>query len=230
MNVSAFDARVYAEVVSKHTNTLTFLRQIRVRQLAELSQHRTLFSEESTTFTFPSGEPYNGEWAGAGAPGFPLDILEVDALYYQTPGTTVWEEVPGPVPINEIRLYTAPLYSVEVPITIYPPCWAWWDDKIWVPRLQSALSVKIDYWKDGTRDEKTGTKIVEASTTETNGWLNRGEVALRYAVLAEYYLMAASKDDGQASACAALSERALETLRSEARQRKGSSFVAPCAM
>jgi hypothetical protein len=228
VSFSTFVTDVYGEILNRHSGTLAALKAATVRQLRELSSRRVWFMERSTTFTLPTAEPHVGEWAGEGAPGWPLDIREIDTLYYRASASSSWREVPGPVSINELRSWEPPLRVVESPLSIFPLAWAWWDRKLWVPRLSGDVSLKIDYWKDGSRDEATGVLITTASTNETNEWLDgRGATALRCGVLADYYLLPASKDETQASIEMGKRNVYLDIVKSEGIGFHGTALQAP---
>lgn len=228
MSFSTFVTDVYGEILNKHSGSLAALKAATVRQLRELASRRVHFMEASTTFTLPTAEPYVGEWAGEGIPGWPLDVREIDALYYRASASSSWCEVPGPVTINDIRTWEPPLRVAESPLSIYPLAWAWWDRKLWVPKLSGNVSLKIDYWKDGTRDETTGVLISTASTAESNEWIDgRGQTALRCGVLADYYLLTASRDEAQASIEMGKRNVYLDILKSEAIGFHGTAIQAP---
>lgn len=227
MTFAAFIARVYSRIPGKHSNTLAQVRDLAVQQLAELSPRRVSFMETSAELTLPVAEPYLGEWAGGGLGGFPLDILEIDAVYYRYGPDVDWEPLPGPVPVSEIRSIWAATPNVPHPLQMYPSCWAWWDDKLWLPRQGADLPLRIDYFRDGTRDQATGVKIAAASTTETNGWLEEGANALEYAVLAAYYALPTSTNADQVSICNAQANAYLGNLDTRRRLRTGASFQAP---
>ena len=228
MGFSAFVASVYDDVPGKHSGTLADLRTITVRQLAELSSRRTLFMQEAVSFTLPATGVYAGQWAGPGLPGFPLDIAEVDGAYYQLGSGR--EEIEGPVPISEIRTYYPPLAAAQSPTAVYPCKWAWWDDKFWITPVGASVVIELDIFRDATRDRATGVKIQTDSTNETNGWFERGEIPLRYAVLAEYYLLPASRDEVQAQICATQRNLFLDTLAREVSMHTGSVIQAPMSM
>lgn len=228
MNFSAFITSVYADVPAKHSTTLADLKKVTVRQLVELSSRRTLFMQDTVTFTLPASGVYNGEWAGPGLTGFPLDIAAVDGVYYQVGSGR--EEVDGPVPITDIRTYIPPLIAAQTPTAIYPRLWAWWDDKLWITPVGTDVVLELDIFRDATRDRTTGVKIQTDSTSETNGWLERGEAALRYAVLAEYYLLPASRDEVQAQICATQRNLYLDNLARELAMHTGSAIQAPMCM
>lgn len=228
MSFSTFTTDLYGDVLNRHSGTLAALKAATVRQLRELASRRVHFMESSTTFTLPTAEPYVGEWAGEGVAGWPLDVREIDAVYYRASASSSWCEVPGPVSINEVRSWEPPLRVAESPLSIYPLAWAWWDRKLWVPKLSGDVTLKIDYWKDGTRDEATGTEISTASTNESNEWLDgRGQTALRCGVLADYYLLTASRDETQASIEMGKRNVYLDILKSEGIGFHGTAFQAP---
>ena len=227
MNFSEFITSVNASVLNKHSATLTDLKDAAVRQLRELSSRRVSFMEETASFTLLTAEPYNGEWVGEGVTGWPLDVREIDAVYYRASSTSSWCEVPGPVTINEVRTWTPPLRVAESPLSIYPLAWAWWDRKLWAPRLSGNCEIRIDFWRDGTRDRTTGVLISNASTAETNGWFERGESALRHGVLADYYLLPASRDETQASIEMGKRNLYLEVLKGENIAFHGTALQAP---
>lgn len=228
MGFASFVTSVYADVPNKHSQTLANLRSITVRQLAELSSRRTLFMQDTVTFTLPASGVYNGEWAGPGLPGFPLDIMEVDGAYYQVGSGR--EEIEGPVPIADLRTYIPPLIAAQSPVAVYPRKWAWWDDKLWITQVGTDVVLELDIFRDATRDRATGVKIQTDSTSETNGWFERGEIPLRYAVLAEYFLLPLSRDEIQAQMAATQRNLFLDTLAREVALHTGSAIQAPMYM
>lgn len=228
MSFSTFTSSVHGDVLNKHSTSLADLKAATVRQLGELASRRVHFMERTTTFTLLVADPYLGDWVGEGVAGWPLDVREIDAVYYRASATSSWCPVTGPLTINEIRTYEPPLRVAESPLSVYPLAWAWWDRKLWVPRVSGNVSLKIDYWKDGTRCETTGALISTASTNETNEWLDgRGATALRHGVLADYYLLPKSKDEAQASIEMGKRNTYLEILKSEGIAFHGASIQAP---
>lgn len=222
MTFSSFITRIYGELFNKNSKTLDALRQITVRQLKELSSHRTHLMEASASFPIRTVSPYGGEYADASVSGFPPDLMEIDLVTYTSGGERI--EVRGPVPHRELRLYT-PFPALT---TAYPEVWSWFDEKLWVaPALAAETTLTIDYFRDATRDEATGAVITETSTNETNPWFDRGELVLRYAVLSEYYMMPGWLDAEKAGACVQMRNRYLDTLKQERALREGSSMQAP---
>lgn len=229
MTFAEFIARVYSRVPLKHSQTLVQLRELTVQQLAEMTSRRVVFTEATVELDVPSTEPYNGEWAGPGLPGFPLDLLEIRAVYVKIGGTG-WQEVDGPIPIDEIRILTKPLAATLPAFQLYPSCYAWWEGKIWLGRLAGPTTLKLDYYRDGRRDGATGVPLTTASTVETNPWLDRGADALEYAVLAAYYALPSSTDMQQVEICNAQTNAYLGALASETRAKTGASFQAPFSL
>lgn len=227
MTFSDFVTSLYGSVTLKHSRTLTDLKECAVRQLEDLSVRRVHFMEDSAEVTIPVAEPFVGEWAGEGAPGFPLDILEIDALYYSYASGTAWQPVEGPVPISALRSYQPPLEVEETPLSVYPLCWSWWQGRIWVPKLSGDATVKIDFWHDGTRDEATGVKISTASTSETNRWLSQGQKAMRHGTLADYFSLHGSRDEAQAQIELGKRNAYLNTLEIETRMKQPAAIQAP---
>lgn len=229
MGFAGFVSDVYGDVLLRHSGTLADLRKITVRQLAELSPRRTLFMQDSAAFTLPVRDPYLGEWAGPGLDGFPLDIMEIDCAYYAAPTGRL--EIEGPVPIGEIRTYLPATAATQNPATlVYPEKWAWWGGRFWVTKVGGDIAIELDVFRDATRDRTTGAKIQENSDKETNGWLERGALALRYAVLAEYYLLPKSANAEAAQNAAGQRNLFLETIGREERLRTGSALQAPMCL
>lgn len=230
MGFASFITDIYGDVPMKHSGTLADLRKITVRQLTELSPRRTLFMQDTVSFTLPVADPYLGEWAGPGLPGFPLDISEIDGAYFSAPGGRI-EIDEGPVDIAEIRTYFPANGAMQSPAAlVYPKKWAWWGGRFWVTKVSGDLAIELDIFRDATRDRKTGIKIQENSTDETNGWLERGALPLRYAVLAEYYLLPKSKNAEAAQDAAGLRNLYLETVGREERLHTGSARQAPMCL
>lgn len=224
MDVQTFDARVYAEVANKNSKSLDVLKQARVRQLKELSSVRTLAMEATTSFTASVGAPYLGEYADSTITDFPADVMEIDRVWYLTGSTR--HDIPGPFGMDEIRYFNernnAHVTGPE------PRRWAWFGGKLWwAPTLSAAKVLYIDYFKDATKDTATGAAITEASTTHTNPWFDRGELVLRYAVLAEYYANPLFLDERMAQACLAQRGAYLATMEREVSLRKGVHVRAP---
>lgn len=222
-----FVTSLYRAVTAKHSQTLTDLKECAVRQLTDLSVRRVHFMEDSAEVTISTAEPYNGEWVGAGVTGFPLDILEVDGVYYRYASTSSWQPVDGPLPISDLRTYQAPLAIQESPLSVYPLAWAWWRNRIWVPKLSGDSEIRIDFWRDGTRDSTFGTLISTASTSETNPWLKEGERAMRHGTLADYYSLPSSYDEKQASAELGKRNAYLNTLEVATRMKQPAAIQAP---
>jgi hypothetical protein len=213
---------IYNQVDRRNTRLQDFIRETIIRQLAELSSHRTLFMEETASFTIPLTNPHAGEYADTALTGFPADVMEIDTLWYLSGTQKI--EVPGPVPHAQVRLFNSP---VSTPT---PSCWSWFDGKLWVaPKLSAAKTFYIDYFKDATRDNGGGV-LSTASTTSTNPWFDRGEPVLRYAVLAEVYSSHPWLDQPAAENAATLRNRFLDTLKQEAVLRKGAAFQAPAML
>jgi len=224
---ATFVSDIYGDVLLKHSGTLSDLRKITVRQLTELSVRRTLFMQDTVSFTLPVRDPYLGEWAGPGLPGFPLDIMEVDSAYFVAPS---WgrQEIDGPVDISEIRTYLPLTAAMQNPATlVYPEKWAWWNGRFWVTKVGGDIQVELDIFRDATRDRVTGAKIQENSTNESNGWLERGALPLRYAVLAEYYMLPKSTNAEAAQNAAGQRNLFLETVAREEHLHTGSARQAP---
>lgn len=226
MNFADFVTRVYSRVPLKHSQTLVQIRELAVQQLAEMASRRVGFMESTAEFTLPVAEPYGGEWAGPGLSGFPLDLLEVDGAYYGI-GDAGWSEIEGPVDIEVVRTRYFPVVIAPPALSLYPSCFAWWNGRFWVTRVGGDIAVKLDYFRDGTRDEVTGVKIVTDSTKETNGWLKRGANALEYAVLAAYFALPLSTDQEQVQICNAQTNAYLSVIDTETNRKTGTSFRAP---
>lgn len=222
MTFSEMVTLIYNQVDKKNTRLQTFIREALIRQLQELSSHRTLFMEETASFTIPLTNPYAGEYADSGLSGFPLDPMEIDTLWYLSGTQRI--EVPGPVPHEQVRLFNSPV------TTSTPSCWSWFDQKLWVaPKLAAAKTFYVDYFKDATRDNGGGV-LTSASTTSSNPWFDRGSSVLQYAVLAEVFSSPAWLDQPAADNAAALRNRFLDTLKQEAVLRKGAAFQAPAML
>lgn len=228
MTFSAFITRVYSRIPGKHSQSLAQVRDLAVQQLAELSPRRVGFMETSVELTLPVADPYGGEWAGPGLAGFPLDILEIDGLYSWWGTSTAWgDPLIGPVPVAEVRTALDPNIIVPPLLQARPDRWAWWGGRIWVPKQGADTLLRLDYFRDGTRDQTTGVKIAANSTTETNGWLEEGANALEYAVLAAYYALPTSQNTEQVSICNAQANAYLGNLETRTRLLTGSSSQAP---
>jgi len=230
MTFSEFVTSLYGSVNLKHARTLTDLAECAVRQLADLSVRRVHFMEDSVELVIPVAEPYAGEWVGPGAPGFPLDILEVNALYCRRSSASAWSWLDGPTPIADVRAFGAYSGNAELlsdVAAVFPPFWGWWQGRIWVPKLAADVSIKIDYWRDGTRDSASGSLITTSSTSETNPWLSQGERAMRHGTLADYFSLPSSYNEKQASAELGKRNAYLETLDAATRMKQPAAIQAP---
>jgi hypothetical protein len=101
--------------------------------------------------------------------------------------------------------------------TSYPEGWGWHGRRIVLsgPAAQ-VLTLRGDYLRDAQRDATTGVLIAESGTDKAeNLWFERGELVLRYAVLAEYYAMPLFRDAAAADTCRGLRNLHLETLKDE---------------
>lgn len=224
MDVQTFDARVYAEVANKNSKSLDVLKQARVRQLKELSSARTLMMEATASFTAPIASPHLGEYVDSAVLGFPADVMEIDRLWYLTGSTR--HDIPGPFGMDEIRFFNERNFAHATGPD--PQRWAWFGNKLWLaPTLSANKTLYIDYFKDATRDTASGAAITEASTTHTNPWFDRGELVLRYAVLADYYANPLFLDERMAQACLSQRGAYLATMQREVSLRKGVHVRAP---
>lgn len=224
MTFAQFIAAVNSECQNKNTRTLTVLREVTIRQLKELSSFRTLFMEAEASFTLPVSSPHLGNYADSAVTNFPPDVMEIDRAWYVS-GTDKREI--DRVTMDHVRFYSGD-YTVTTATSSSPQGWAWFAQKLYVvPRLNAAKAMGFDYFKDATRDTATGAVLTTASTTQTNPWFDRGELALRYAVLAEYYAMPATRDEAAIAPCVAMRNQFLDTLKTEYHLRKGGSGQAP---
>lgn len=194
----------------------TFLRASAVRWLKELSGFRTLFMEDVFSFSTVADQ---AEY-GSGDAGFPTNAMEFDSVYVEvgTGANSTRYIIEGPVPIDVVRrgwLITQRgddfVYSERGK---FPTRFAWHHNKMILDPIPSeVLSIKGDYLKDATKDSN-GVVITTASTTATNGWLDRGERALMNAVLWDYYSLIA-KDAEAATLCQGHFEHAKKIMHDE---------------
>jgi hypothetical protein len=212
VKVSEFIANVYAEVVSKHSETLPQLRRIMVRQLKELSSQPFLQMEAEASFqTQPGRNTYGPQDAG-----FPGDILALERLYYISGSQRV--EVEGPRPMRDIRFHWASVATSAQ----YPLFWGWSANQLYIaPPSTTTITLYMDFTRDATRDATTGTLISETSADESNPWFDRAELVLRYAVLGEYFSQPRWADDAEAQRCIGMRNMHLDTLKTEFLRRKG---------
>lgn len=218
MDFTTFISNVYDEVANKNAQTLTQLRRITIRQLQELSQHPFLQMEGEASFqTVPGVSAY-----GVEHPGFPGDVFSIERLYYISGNQKV--QIEGPKPMGELRFnWPSTVSSAQFPIF-----WGFWNKHLQVtPAPTGAITLYLDFTHDATRDEKTGTVIAETSTGESNPWFRRAELALRHAVLAEYFSQPRWADDAAAQRCLGMRNQHLDTLKTEFLRRKGAGGQAP---
>lgn len=219
MDFTTFISHLYDEVQAKNTQTLTQLRRITIRQLKELSQHPYLKMEAETSFQTVAGKNTYGPGDG----GFPGDLFAVERLYYISGSQNV--EIDGPRPMRHIRFDWGSVASSAQ----FPLYWGYSAGKLYIapPSTTGGVTLYMDYTRDATRDELTGVEIAENSTGEGNPWFDRAELALRYAVLAEYFSQPRWSDDGAASRCLGMRNQHLDTLKTEFLRRKGAGGQSP---
>lgn len=228
LGFNAFVTGVYGDIPNKTSGTLAALRKITIRQLRELSGWRTLFMEATAEFTLPLTAPWGGEYADRNAPGFPPDVLGIDLVYYLVGTQKI--EIPRANSMTDLRLASGVPSRIVAVSGGRPEQCFWFDNKLWFePRVDANATLYMDFFRDATLD-LGGNLITEDSVNETNPWFDRGELALRYAVLSEYYMMPTWRDEAQAQACIQLRNRYLQTLKDEHHSLKGSSQVAPMVM
>ena len=211
-----FIADITAEVDNANENLDANLRRATVRQLRELQTTRNSFMEASFTFNTQSdvGE-YDSDVIGS----WPPNILEIFLVYGEE--NEFQYEVYGPVPVRRIRLEW--YQNVNYP---WPELWAWHNNQLLLaPTPSSSKTIKFDYMEDATRDASSGDKITTSSTTETNGWFDRGENALRCAVLADYHA-SYSKDFQLAGMYRAQLRGALDSIEEEWHMLQGEHLQA----
>lgn len=217
MTFSEFITAVYAEIQNKTTTSLTLLKAATVRQLRELSSHRTLFMEDTFRFDTVVGQDTYNSATG----GFPKDAMQIDALWYVS-GSSRYE-VPGPITMQEARFERS-----EDATQQYPSGWAWFGDSLVLRDVPSAVvTLEGDYFKDATRDEGSGVEITTSSTTQTNPWFDRGEIVLRNAVLAEFYSLPINRDAEAANNCLGMRNQFLQTLKDEWMLKRATTVQAP---
>jgi hypothetical protein len=219
VDFQTFIANLYSEVGNKHSETLTQLRRITVRQLKELSQHPYLQMEAETSFQARAG----ANSYGPSDLGFPGDLFAVERLYYIS-GTSQRVEIEGPKLMRDLRFGWNSLASSAQ----YPLMWGYSARQLYIaPPSTTGITLYMDYTRDATRDEETGVEISETSTTEGNPWFDRAELALRYAVLGEYFSQPRWADDAAVQRCLGMRNQHLDTLKTEFIRRKGSGGQAP---
>lgn len=212
MTFSAFVSALYAGLVNKHSDSLAELRRVTLRALKELSTATFLDMEATTSFQTVAG---SNEYDG-GTPGFPVDAIEICAVWYLSGSSRV--DLRGPAAVRR----------GDQQQSQYPIEWGWQNNRLQLyPVPSGTVTLYVDFKRDALRDQKTGTLISETSTDETNPWFNRGEPALRASVLAEYYADARWPDGAATQTHLGLRNMALATLEAEHDRKKGSGAQAP---
>jgi hypothetical protein len=230
MTFSEFVTDVYGRIGNRATGTLALLRQIVVDQLKECAAKRVAFMQGDQEFTLLAAAPYNGQWAGPEVAGFPKDVSEIHKAYYRYGGTVDrWEPLTGPVPFEQIESFEHQVL-LPTPLAVYPLAWSWWGGKFWVTRLGGDTDLRIQYYRDATRDQATGVEITSSSTTHTNPWFERGVNYLRWAVLLDFYSSPEYTDERQIGICGAQRNLALQQLEKENQLLQPASAQAPMVM
>lgn len=204
-----FTNQVYDEIDNKNSDTLTRVKQATVRCLKEVSSIPVLFMEETFSFaTIASQEAYT-----VGHTGFPNDARVIYRVYYES-GSARYE-----IPMASMDV--ARFHYSNLTTTQYPEGWAWFEQSMYLfPKPSGIVTIKGDYQRDATRDSSSGAVITTASTTQTNGWLDRGETAMRWRVMAEIYKLPSTRDQEAAAFCDLEYNRAVQILREEWHQTK----------
>jgi hypothetical protein len=217
MTFAEFITSLYADVTNKNTRTLTVLREVTVRQLKELSAIRTLMME--STDTFPTVAAQEGYTPGSG--GMAADVLAIDQLYWTSGNTRV--EIPGPISVADLRFKYGNSGGAA-----HPSCWSWNANQLLLgPKPLGVITLSMDYTRDATLDTLTGAAITTASTIQTNPWFDRGQAALRNAVLAEYFAMPAWRDQEAAALATVGKNAAIRSMKNEWAARKFRGGQAP---
>lgn len=230
MNYSSFITDVYGRIGNKATGTLALLRQIVVDALKECAGKRVAFMQADAEFTLLAAEPYGGHWAGPEVAGFPKDVSEIHKAYHRMGGeTTRWVSFEGPVASELIENFEVQAL-LPTPLAVVPFYWSWWDGKFWVTRVGGDTLLKVQYYRDATRDTATGVEISTTSTTHTNPWFERGINYLRWAALLDFYSQPQYADERQIGLCGAQKNLALQQLEKENQLLQPASAVAPMYM
>jgi hypothetical protein len=174
---------------SGNTNVNKALRLSLVRALSRLSSYKTLFTENTFTFTAVAGQ---AEY-GSAVSGFPKDAASFDVVEFFN-GTEQVEIKQEP-----IELVLGVLRNgVVSPDGRYPFCFAWHKQQLVIaPAPPTATAVRGWYHRDARRDTATGNLIdaTASSDTYTNDWFGDGEDALWAKVLQIYHLSFAIDPD-----------------------------------
>lgn len=209
------------EILNRNTKTTSTLQKCLVRVLKDVSPIRTLFMEASTSFTTVANQD---EYDATDA-GFPADARELYLVFGEegtTPNKRRWD-IEGPLPLADVRIVRFNNPDDR------PRYFAWHaQTMIFAPQGTPAdLTIKVDYFRDATRDTATGAVLTTASTTQTNGWFDRGEEVLRGRTLAKYYRTRVGWDPASAEAQFQEAAIALRAITREYLETRGTGFQPP---
>lgn len=207
-----FIDNLVVEIDNLNSSHEAYLRRALVRALRRVSPTRTMMMESTASFDLVADQTAYGESDA----GFPVDVMDIITAYL-SPATqsVVLIERRSLMEVREAQTLTSS--------TVSPIFWAWWQGKMhFAPIPAGGNTVKVDYLRDGTKDEITGELITaEGNDTYTNEWFDRGEDVLRCSVLMDYYNSLA-KDDQAAAMMRRQYQEALASLTLEHRLQHAS--------
>lgn len=209
-----FCDRVYDDLDFKSQKTFTWIEQATQRVLRDISNDRLLAMETTGSFATVAGQ---GEYDTATS-GYPKDAQELIHVYY-TVGTRDIE-IPGPaagVEFGDLR------FESDATSAQYPTRWAFYASKLWLrPKPLGVLTIKLDYYRDATRDTATGNEFVSAASTPlyTNPWFDQGYNFLYWSVLSSVLKMPGHADQERAAFADLEAGRARKAILDQMKQKK----------
>jgi hypothetical protein len=145
--------------------------------------------------------------------------VEFDLIEVENEGSGgLYEEV-HPRPLREVREMLA---GGSESTAGSPQIYVWHARKlIFAPRVNSARTIRGDYYIDARRDETTGERLTPLSTTQTNRWLTDG-FHLTFPKAMELYHASFSRDEKAAALFRLQARDAEADLHSEwAKKQRG---------
>lgn len=208
-------AEIVAGVLNSHPNTTTHVKAAMVRQLLALQAEQAPFMERSGSFSTIANQ---AAYTGADA-GFPEGLLTFQRLYYDMGS---YARPIEPTDVMTIRRLQ------ETPAVSYPFRACWWQERLqFGPAPAGVYVVKWDIVLDSTKDETTGALITEASTTQTNPWLDLPQLTVfKHLVWSDYFAVSPDQRPELAASHQQAAATQLARLREAGKTRQGMSAVA----
>lgn len=144
-------------IAESHVPDEAGLRQTMVRGLQFLRSKKFDCSEATVTIDLvASQDSYDT------ADGIPGDLLSIEGVPVLIRSSGSFTPMKKEITIQDFRSLQS-----HVNIKGYPRHWCWFRRKLFIhPKPSGDFDLQIDYWRDCTRDEKTGVEITATSDAD----------------------------------------------------------------